>query len=63
MKTRKSATAGLLAALLFSPAIASADAVLDWNVIMVTIVSDQPPPFQNRFAAITTWQYSKLSTL
>jgi hypothetical protein len=53
MKTRTSATAGLLVALLFSPAIASADAVLDWNVIMVTIVSDQPPPFQNRFAAIT----------
>lgn len=53
MKTRTSATAGLLAALLFSPAITSADAVLDWNVIMVTMVSDQPPPFQNRFAAIT----------
>lgn len=53
MKTRTSATAGLLAALLFSPAIASADAVLDWNEIMVTIVSDQPLPFQDRFAAIT----------
>jgi hypothetical protein len=52
MKTTTSATVGLLAGLLFSPGIAGADAVLDWNAIMVTVVSDQPPPFKNRFAAI-----------
>ena len=52
MKTTTSATVGLLAGLLFSPGIAGADAVLEWNAIMVTVVSDQPPPFKNRFAAI-----------
>jgi membrane-associated phospholipid phosphatase len=46
-------TAGLWAALLLSPEIASADAVLDWNKVMVAILGDQPPPLQNRFAAIT----------
>jgi hypothetical protein len=28
------------------------DAVLEWNEIMVELVQDQPPPNQNRFAAI-----------
>lgn len=45
--------ASLCSVLLFSPAMAQADAVLDWNEIMVELVQDQPPPFQNRFAAIT----------
>jgi hypothetical protein len=29
------------------------DAVLEWNEIMVELAQDQPPPNQNRFAAIT----------
>jgi hypothetical protein len=33
--------------------MAGADAVLEWNEIMVAIVKDQLPPFQNRFATIT----------
>ena len=32
----------LCSALVFSPAIASADVVLDWNEIMITVVRDQP---------------------
>ena len=43
----------LVTAFLLNPPIARADAVLEWNAIMVTMVSDQPPPFQNRFAATT----------
>jgi hypothetical protein len=39
--------------LLFSSAIARADVVLDWNAIMVTTLSGQPPFPQARFAAIT----------
>lgn len=53
LKAMRRTVAGLCAVLVFSPAIARADAVLDWNRIMVTLVQDQPPPFQNRFAAIT----------
>lgn len=58
MKTSTAVAA--VAALLFSPAIASADVVLDWNAIMLTALNGQPPPFKNRFAAI---RYSKRSTL
>jgi hypothetical protein len=36
-----------------SPAIVRADAVLDWNAIMVAVVADQPPTLMNRLAAIT----------
>ncbi|MGH8654593.1 MAG: hypothetical protein ACREYE_21570 [Gammaproteobacteria bacterium] len=50
MKTSTAVAA--VAALLFSPAIASADVVLDWNAIMLTALNGQPPPFKNRFAAI-----------
>jgi hypothetical protein len=53
MRTRKTMTAGFWATLIFNPGIASADAVLEWNKVMVAILSDQPPPIQNRFAAIT----------
>ncbi len=53
IQSRRTAAAGLWAVLLFSPAMARAGAVLDWNEIMVAVVQDQPPPFQNRFAAIT----------
>jgi len=31
---------------------AGADVILDWNETLVTAVSDQPPPIQNRIAAI-----------
>jgi hypothetical protein len=34
-------------------AVASTDAVLEWNEILIATVRDQPPPIQNRFAAIT----------
>jgi membrane-associated phospholipid phosphatase len=45
----------LMATLLFGPAVAKADPVLDWNVIAVdTAVADGQNPFaQARFAAIT----------
>jgi hypothetical protein len=42
-----------LAALAFSPAIAAADVVLDWNRIMLTTIASQNPFAQARFAAIT----------
>lgn len=62
MKTSTAVAA--VAALLFSPAITSADVVLDWNAIMLTALNGQPPPFKNRFAANPpTWRYSKRSTL
>jgi len=38
---------------LFSSAIGSADVVLDWNAIMVTTLTGQPPFPTARFAAIT----------
>ena len=53
MKTPRIVAAGLCAVLAFSPAIANADVVLEWNAIMVAVVADQPPPNMNRFAAIT----------
>ncbi|MEX2124063.1 MAG: vanadium-dependent haloperoxidase [Woeseia sp.] len=56
MKTGRTAAvlcAALFAALIFSPAIARSGVVLEWNEIMVALVEDQPPPLQNRFAAIT----------
>jgi len=52
MRTQRIA-AGLCAALMFSPLVARADVVLDWNAIMVAVIADQPPPQMNRFAAIT----------
>lgn len=46
-------TAKLYAMLTFNPMLAQADAIFEWNAIMVEQVLDQPPPDQNRFAAIT----------
>ncbi len=43
----------VIAALLLSPTIATADAVVDWNRIMLTTVAGQNPFAQARFAAIT----------
>jgi len=40
-------------ALMFMPAAARADVILDWNAIMQTTVGGQPPFPQARFAAIT----------
>src|ERR1700745_3940558 len=44
----------LMATLLFGPAIAKADAVLDWNLIAVNtaIANGQSPIAQSRYAAI-----------
>jgi hypothetical protein len=53
MKNQRIAAAGLCAVLMFAPAVARADVVLDWNAVMVTVVADQPPTQMNRFAAIT----------
>jgi hypothetical protein len=53
MRTRRIAIAGLCTAMIFSPAIANGDVVLEWNAIMVAVVAEQPPPNMNRFAAIT----------
>src|SRR5438132_13824819 len=44
---------GVLALAACAPGIAVADAVSDWNAIMQTTVSGQPPFPQARFAAIT----------
>jgi hypothetical protein len=41
------------AALLLAPALARADAVLDWNTTMIATISGQNPFAQARFAAIT----------
>jgi hypothetical protein len=41
------------AALLLAPALARADAVLDWNAIMIGTIGGQNPFAQARFAAIT----------
>jgi len=43
----------ILAGLIFTPAAARADSVLDWNAIMQATVSAQAPFPQARFAAIT----------
>ena len=53
MNIHRIAVAGWCVALAFSSSIEAADVVVEWNQIMVTVVEDQPPPFQNRFAAIT----------
>ena len=53
MKTRIRILATLMTLLLFGSSIAKADAVLDWNAIMVTTISAQNPFAQARFAAIT----------
>ena len=45
--------AAIVTAVLFIPAAAGADAVLDWNAIMQATVATQPPFPQARFAAIT----------
>lgn len=52
MRTPRIAVAGLCAAVVFSPAIANGDVVLEWNAIMVAVVAEQPPPNMNRYAAI-----------
>jgi hypothetical protein len=41
------------AAWMFSPSIARADVVLEWNEIVVAVVAETPPPQMNRIAAIT----------
>jgi hypothetical protein len=53
MRTPRIAVAGLCTAMVFSPAIANGDVVLEWNAIMVAVVGQQPPPNMNRLAAIT----------
>lgn len=49
----KRAFAMMIAGLMFGASIARADAVLDWNQIMVATVSGQNPFAQARYAAIT----------
>jgi hypothetical protein len=49
----RSLTGAALAALVLANGIARADAVLDWNAIMVSLVATQQPFAQARFAAIT----------
>jgi hypothetical protein len=44
---------GIVGVLLFSPTSARADAVLDWNAVMLTTLASQNPFAQARFAAIT----------
>lgn len=51
-KQRRLAIA-VLALVACAPGIAAGDAVSDWNIIMQTTVSGQPPFPQARFAAIT----------
>src|ERR1041385_2547716 len=48
--------------ILFSPLHASADAITDWNTIMINTVAAQNPFAQARYAAITHWLSSKQST-
>jgi hypothetical protein len=43
----------MVAALMLSASIVRADVLFDWNEMMTTTVNDQPPPVQNRIAAIT----------
>jgi hypothetical protein len=52
-KTIRLMAGTITTALVFTQAIARADAVLDWNAIMQTTVSGQSPFHQARFAAIT----------
>ena len=53
LRTRVSGALTITLALLLAPAIATADAVLDWNEIMVATLAGQNPFAQGRFAAIT----------
>lgn len=53
MKILRIAGAVLCVVLVFGNASARADAVLDWNEIMVAVIGDQPPTQMNRLAAIT----------
>jgi hypothetical protein len=53
MKKQRIAAVGLCAASMFSPPIARADVVLDWNEVLVAVVADQPPTNMNLVAAIT----------
>jgi hypothetical protein len=48
-----SAAAGMVAALMLNASIVRADVLFDWNEVMTTTINDQPPPVQNRIAAIT----------
>lgn len=52
-RTLRRITIGVVAVLLMSSAMASADVVLDWNVIMLNTIGGQNPFAQARFAAIT----------
>jgi hypothetical protein len=53
MRIRRRLAAAVIAAFLLAPASARADAVLDWNTIMLTTLAAQNPFAQARFAAIT----------
>jgi hypothetical protein len=60
MRIRKRVAAAIIAASLFAPfrqrvapLRAGADAVLDWNAIMLTTLAGQNPFAQARFAAVT----------
>ena len=52
-RTLRKITVGVVAVLLMSSAMASADVVLDWNAIMLNTIGGQNPFAQARFAAIT----------
>src|SRR4029450_6557404 len=52
-RTLRSITVGVMAVLLMSSAMASADEVLDWNAITIDTIGGQNPFAQARFAAIT----------
>jgi hypothetical protein len=52
-RTFRKFTVGVAAVLLTSSAMARADAVLDWNAIMLNTIASQNPFAQARFAAIT----------
>src|SRR5437763_17080897 len=51
--TRRIATLGIIATVLFNAAILRADAVSDWNTIMLNTTAAQNPFAKARFAAIT----------
>lgn len=53
MNRLRTTGAALTVLLMSSPTAAGADAVIDWNEIMVAVVADQPPTLMNRLAAIT----------
>jgi hypothetical protein len=53
MRTRTNIILTIAIVLLFSPAIAKGDVVLDWNEVMVRTTAGETPFAQARFAAIT----------